>query len=866
MDIFDQLDLKKDYQKNKSLFDIKQKQNQKINGTECIKRIRFICKVYMKWIEIKSNQVIHQNNIKIMSIYDIINNKLSDNYNINRFLDDYRFITYHRRDILPFHDDENDEIEECDINSCYIDSRNQRNKTQMATNNNLRNEMFFINDDNDHNDDNDDNNKDIVIQSILDSLHIFIYHTLRIRFQKYIESKSDDEVEHDDGKQNMEDDIACFDGKVKELGDVIKQKRKSSNRYRRAGLRRYSVKNNKFVTKNTSIPDDYNNTNGDQFTLCFIDYLFRGINESKSNIHQRFIDKFKTFLSEQEYDTDSICQDVNNYPQSNILNNTNEYEKENQQLLSILNKFVYIETSHKTLYSAGYRYFYWKYYENIENEANVLWIRSSGQPACESNPGYKIKDWFIPRKYKDLREELLTNKISTVSLHQFNNIKQQATMKLKNWLNDPETRPLESQHQNRKERAWAEKCYGIKQHTSISVQHIMALMFYTNFSDQSAAFSATFRRKHGFETDENLKARNREVWNWSKLLRECVECYGQNMGFVYKKLPYLWHGVSAELIFDSTYIKLCGPLSSTAGMLFCLLSILVFILTKRKRTTQDFVIAHTVFGADGIVIDIKVRKEATTFMDCNYWSCFVHENERLLIGGLDPLEIEAIRNIPLSQNYSQYIKVINIFGDFKDGMALLGIKPNGRDVLRLASLIDSELNVSAEESDVPAYIQALFHHFLTKQTQILINPDHLNQHFIFYFESFGMSSYGYQKFQKLFMVEDVINFVLFIKLMRNLKVLTVLDANARGVEQSIEINSKFAASIFSCIEHLSSSFSSLSFSRFEIVRPKTKINEFIEKYQEKFVTKGWKLKKEIFMKPEYGIKGAEMLAIEKVEG
>ena len=137
---------------------------------------------------------------------------------------------------------------------------------------------------------------------------------------------------------------------------------------------------------------------------------------------------------------------------------------------------------------------------------------------------------------------------------------------MENWLNDTNSTPLQSQHRWGKKEAWTKKCYGIPHRTTITVQHIMSLMFYTNFTAQSAAFSATFRRAHGFETDEHLKARNREFWNWSKLLRECVECYGQFMGEVHKVLPTLWHGVSAELIFDSTYIKLCGPLSSTAGL------------------------------------------------------------------------------------------------------------------------------------------------------------------------------------------------------------------------------------------------------------------------------------------------------------
>ena len=188
----------------------------------------------------------------------------------------------------------------------------------------------------------------------------------------------------------------------------------------------------------------------------------------------------------------------------------------------------------------------------------------TGQPHAEGNIGYMIKDWYIAKKYRDLRQELLTNSIFTFSIQQFNNIKLQSIMKLKNWRNNPEARKLQSQIQFNT--SWAETCYGIVRGTEITVEHIMSLLFYTNFTDHSAAFSGTFRRKHGFETDESLKARNREFWHWSKLLRECVECFGQEFGDVCNVLPTLWHGVSAELIFDSTHIKLCGPLSTTAGL------------------------------------------------------------------------------------------------------------------------------------------------------------------------------------------------------------------------------------------------------------------------------------------------------------
>ena len=141
-----------------------------------------------------------------------------------------------------------------------------------------------------------------------------------------------------------------------------------------------------------------------------------------------------------------------------------------------------------------------------------------------------------------------------------------ATIKLQSWLKDTQCRKLQCFDPN----GWRQRCYNIKHKQGISVEHVMSLLFYTNFTKESAAFSGTFRRQSPFEADESLKARNREYWNWSKLLRETVECFGQQMydGDYKDGLRTLYHGVSSSLIFNSTYIKLCGPLSTTAGLYY----------------------------------------------------------------------------------------------------------------------------------------------------------------------------------------------------------------------------------------------------------------------------------------------------------
>ena len=251
-------------------------------------------------------------------------------------------------------------------------------------------------------------------------------------------------------------------------------------------------------------------------------------------------------------------------------------------------------------------------------------------------------------------------------------------------------------------------------------------------------------------------------------------------------------------------------------------------------------------------------------MDCNYWSCYVHEDERLLIGGLDALQMETIRNIPQSENYNQFVRIINIFGRMITAMGLLGFKPHTNDASCFGSMIRCELAVEDSTTFMPLYIKTLFHHFLMKQTDVLLNMNYWDRHFIVNYKKFKMDLYGYQRLKQIFMKNEMINFNLFIRLLPNVKMVTVGHFLPGKAKPSIALSPKFSMSIFSCIDYLNSSSKSLSFSRFAIVQPLSPIHEFIEEYQDQFLHKGWKLKRDTFDKAQFGIKGVEMLSIEKV--
>ena len=287
-----------------------------------------------------------------------------------------------------------------------------------------------------------------------------------------------------------------------------------------------------------------------------------------------------------------------------------------------------------------------------------------------------------------------------------------------------------------------------------------------------------------------------------------------------------------------------------------------------KYHKKDFIIAHTIFGADGIVIDIRNNNDATSFMDCNYWSCFVHEDERLLIGGLNKLHMETIRNVPDSENYVQYVKIINIFGRILNGAALVGIKPNTDDVSCFRTMIVSQVGGGQiqEKDSIPEYVQTLFQHFLQKQTEIMFNPGLFLHDHIKYEKMFGCNIYGFKKLKNLFMNQETVNFIAFIKLLPNIETFSVGHVRISGAAPSIALSHDFMTSILKCLDYLNTSTRSLSFSKFEIIRPTSSINHFIETNQHTFLQKGWTLRKSVFVGEGLysNMQSDEVLSIEKL--
>eukprot|EP01084_Bolivina_argentea_P206686 352804_1 len=183
-------------------------------------------------------------------------------------------------------------------------------------------------------------------------------------------------------------------------------------------------------------------------------------------------------------------------------------------------KFVtQVHSSKNTIkYNDGIRYFYWPYYKDktiMTDGATWLGLKHINN----ANEGYTLTDWYIVSRYSDLKDEMLNNKICTISNFQWNLLLEKAVIH----LGTEYAKRIVCRHM------FSKKYYGIAKETPISTANFIAMMTYCNQDTLQAKFSETYRRIPNTESDKSLIERHRNFAHFGKLLRENVECFGTNI-------------------------------------------------------------------------------------------------------------------------------------------------------------------------------------------------------------------------------------------------------------------------------------------------------------------------------------------------
>eukprot|EP01083_Nonionella_stella_P280553 954416_1 len=759
-----------------------------------IKRIKYILKFYAEWMSNKDKSK--------EDMYSIINNGFGINtsYNLKSFLSDYHFVVHDRNRKLittEIHkmDDEmkgKDTDTICDAEVCRVIDRSEIDRS-------VSRQAYFFN----PSDSRSDVNQNVAIQQMLDSLHVFMYHTFRVHPTQYdhilevIKSEEEEAAEDSEDDEETEAGLgAIYDDKVtKKVINLIHEAKAASSRFRRT--RNASQIHNKFMTVNQYDEVDRNvnythhadkderkerveergttKVSADSVEQklsdepCVTDTFFehlRPLIPSKDTLKQ-----MQCFLSDEEYDTDAITDDL-------------EFRQEEQSNLKplLLNRFeaaaLYVhrakfeEYAKNNVYDAGVRFFYWPYFKDNEAERSLIYQAGSAY-VYDWNRGYKLKDWYIPKKYDTLKEELTQNETKPFPIDAYDAIVQTATMKL-NAYQSMATAPLLCR--------WTEwkKPYGIVKGDEIELKHIVALLCYTDFSGYCYEFAKSFRKISPIEPDQSLKQRHREFRHCARYLRECVEVFGDEMG--QSTIEWFYHGISRSMLLNSTDIELRGPVS----------------------TTSVFELAVNRFATNGIVLQIRKNPNCyMTYWPCSYWSAFSEEYEYLYIGGLKYFHVYTIRDIPNGQRYDSLIRQLTVIHYMVDGYRLRNIRVRKQDVKIIRCLVEEEERhtvLKSLDSSVPIYFLNLFHHFLNNLQYVDINFGYMDKELCMI--SRGNKYNGFKRLVPIFCLNDdpdALNYALMCRLMPNVKSFVVWRFHQNGCERTIQLDNQFVSSIIEAI-------------------------------------------------------------------
>ena len=101
----------------------------------------------------------------------------------------------------------------------------------------------------------------------------------------------------------------------------------------------------------------------------------------------------------------------------------------------------------------------------------------------------------------------------------------------------------------------------IEVNSVITLDHILALMLYTNMDELQRKFKAGCRYMNENDKLEHVMERNQEIAHWCRLLWEATTFFGESI----TKKQTFYHGLSCKLLFTSVTAAFNCPTSTTVN-------------------------------------------------------------------------------------------------------------------------------------------------------------------------------------------------------------------------------------------------------------------------------------------------------------
>ena len=317
-------------------------------------------------------------------------------------------------------------------------------------------------------------------------------------------------------------------------------------------------------------------------------------------------------------------------------------------------------------FNVGLIFYYWPYYKNINEETN------KEQYAYNFNDhrGYTIKQLYVKQKHSTFKQEILSYDFITISEYY-----ELVIFKAMQYFSTDKVRQTKAAKLRR-----SKLYYDILPNTPFSIQNLISLILYCNFTKLSTAFSATFRKCRSNESISAIKSRNQNYWFLSKILRETVELFGDKGGFDAAENngtgPF-YCGMSFLMVIPEFNIRLCSPTS----------------------TSMQLEVATKFGGRNGIIIQLNnnggvAASDQLRSFNCNWISAFKEEDERLFYGGLWRIRVESVRVVKGWKNYQAFFNAMwqfdaMISGDYMGPPKINKATSTDKDIM--TSLIEHKL-------------------------------------------------------------------------------------------------------------------------------------------------------------------------------
>eukprot|EP01084_Bolivina_argentea_P249834 418378_1 len=430
-----------------------------------------------------------------------------------------------------------------------------------------------------------------------------------------------------------------------------------------------------------------------QTARSWTDGLFERVGESV-NVFPKEIKKLEEFITDEEFDTDAIINDVEDFQGHRVtkrmimnISNLIHILNNDKTKLDIILQYSNDSTLYDSSFSTGFIFYYWPYYKNkvrIRHNYDI---------------NYTPKELYIVQKYASLEVEILDNMICTIDKYLWRDI----TEKARQYAETDKFKSISS---------YSDYIHsGIKLHSKLTIENVICIILYCDYSMLCTAFSSTFRRKRSFELVSSIKRRNREYWNLSKILRETVELFGDHKGY-----------------FDETAQKWTGA----TGPFYCGMSFVCIIPQFNIRlfgptSTSKCIEVATRFGGDhGLIIELNNSgdwsSEYLRCFNCSWVSNFMAEEERLFFGGRHRIKVESVRNLETRIDYRNILHALFYFDSMLNGSEMQTDAENKisiRDVDIIEKLIKHKMRRYTNRYD--AYINKTFELFCAQRRQIAFN-------------------------------------------------------------------------------------------------------------------------------------------------